>query len=70
MDYPSQHGRYTCTSRIRLQQGIKSCRLHKSYIEIRNILLKHEIRYRKSKVTLLGDSTDPEYHLKKRELKN
>jgi transposase len=40
-----------------------------SHTEIRNILLKHEIRYRKSKVTL-GDSTDPEYHLKKRELKN
>lgn len=40
-----------------------------SHTEIRNILLKHEIRYQKSKVTL-GDSTDPEYHLKKRELKN
>jgi len=40
-----------------------------SHTEIRNILLKHGIRYRKSKVTL-GDSTDPEYHLKKRELKN
>jgi len=40
-----------------------------SHTEIRNILLKHGIRYRKSKVTL-GDSIDPEYHLKKRELKN
>ena len=40
-----------------------------SHTEIRNILLKHEIRYRQSKV-ILGDSTDPEYHLKKRELKN
>jgi hypothetical protein len=40
-----------------------------SHTEIRNILLKHGIRYRQSKVTL-GDSTDPEYHLKKRELKN
>ena len=40
-----------------------------SHTEIRNILLNHGIRYRKSKVTL-GDSTDPEYHLKKRELKN
>ena len=40
-----------------------------SHTEIRNILLKHGIRYRKSKVTL-GDSTDPEYHLKKRGLKN
>src|SRR3954468_18091386 len=40
-----------------------------SHTEIRNILLKHEIRYRKSKITL-GNSTDPEYHLKKRGLKN
>ena len=40
-----------------------------SHTEIRNILFKHGIRYRQSKVTL-GDSLDPEYHLKKRELKN
>src|SRR3954453_16145359 len=40
-----------------------------SHTEIRNILLKHEIRYRKSKVTL-GDSMDPEYRLKKSTLKN
>ncbi len=40
-----------------------------SHTEIRNILLKHGIRYRQSKVTL-GDSMDPEYHLKKSELKN
>ncbi len=40
-----------------------------SHTEIRKILLKHGIRYRQSKVTL-GDSMDPEYHLKKRELKN
>jgi transposase len=40
-----------------------------SHTEIRNILLKHGIRYRQSKVTL-GDSLDPEYHLKKRESKN
>ena len=39
-----------------------------SHTRIRNILLKHEIRYRQSKITL-GNSTDPEYHLKKRELK-
>jgi transposase len=39
-----------------------------SHTEIRNILLKHGIRYRHSKITL-GNSTDPEYHLKKRELK-
>jgi transposase len=40
-----------------------------SHTEIRKILLKHGIRYRQSKVTL-GDSMDPEYHLKKRELEN
>ncbi len=39
-----------------------------SHTEIRNILLKHGIRYRQSKITL-GNSTDPEYHLKKRESK-
>jgi transposase len=36
-----------------------------SHTEIRNILLKHGIRYRQSKITL-GNSQDPEYHLKKR----
>jgi transposase len=40
-----------------------------SHTEIRNIFLKYGIRYRQSKVTL-GDSLDPEYHLKKRESKN
>ena len=40
-----------------------------SHTEIRNILLKHGIRYRQSKITL-GNSTDPQYHLKKRESKN
>jgi transposase len=40
-----------------------------SHTEIRNVLLKHGIRYRQSKMTL-GNSTDPEYHLKKRGLKN
>ena len=39
-----------------------------SHTEIRNILLKHGIRYRQSKITL-GYSLDPEYRLKKRELK-
>lgn len=39
-----------------------------SHTEIRNTLLKHGIRYRQSKITL-GNSTDPEYHLKKRESK-
>jgi hypothetical protein len=40
-----------------------------SHTEIRNILIKHGIRYRQSKVTL-GDSIDPGYHLKKSALKN
>jgi transposase len=39
-----------------------------SHSEVRNIFLKYGIRYRQSKVTL-GDSLDPEYHLKKRESK-
>jgi transposase len=39
-----------------------------SHTEIRNILLKHGIRYRQPKITL-GNSQDPEYHLKKRGLK-
>ena len=40
-----------------------------SHTEVRNILLKHGIKYRQSKITL-EYSLDPEYHLKKRELKN
>ena len=41
-----------------------------SHTEIRNILLlKYGIKYRRSKISL-GVSTDPEYHLKKRELKS
>ncbi len=40
-----------------------------SHTEIRNIILKHGIKWRQSKITL-GNSQDPEYHLKKRGLKN
>lgn len=40
-----------------------------SHTQIRNILLEHGIKYRQSKITL-GNSTDPEYHLKKRGSKN
>ena len=39
-----------------------------SHTGIRNILLKHHIKWRNSKTTL-GNSLDPEYHLKKRESK-
>ena len=39
-----------------------------SHTQIRNILVKQGIRHRQSKITI-GNSTDPEYHLKKRELK-
>jgi transposase len=37
-----------------------------SHTQIRNIILKHGIKWRDSKITL-GTSVDPEYHLKKRE---
>jgi transposase len=40
-----------------------------SHTAIRNILIKYDIKWRNSKITL-GTSQDPEYHLKKRELKN
>ncbi len=40
-----------------------------SHTQIRNIILKHGVKWRNSKITL-GTSLDPEYHLKKRELKN
>ena len=40
-----------------------------SHTEIRNILIKHGLKNRQSKNTL-GSSQDPEYHLKKRGLKN
>ena len=39
-----------------------------SHTQIRNILLKHGIRHRQSKITL-GYSLDPEYRLKKRGLR-
>jgi transposase len=39
-----------------------------SHTEIRNILLKHKIKWRKSK-TVLSKSNDPEYTLKKSTLK-
>ena len=40
-----------------------------SHTEIRNIIIKHGVKWRNSKITL-GTSLDPEYHLKKRESKN
>jgi len=40
-----------------------------SHTQVRNILVKYGIKYRQSKITL-GNSLDPEYHLKKRGLKN
>lgn len=36
-----------------------------SHTEIRNIILKHGVKWRNSKITL-GTSLDPEYHLKKK----
>lgn len=41
-----------------------------SHTEIRNILLKHGIKYHSQSKITLGSSTDPEYDLKKRGLKN
>jgi transposase len=41
-----------------------------SHTEIRNILLKHKIKYRKSKTILSNKSNDPEYALKKSISKN
>ena len=42
-----------------------------SHSEIRNILLKHEIKWRKSKTVLSNKrSNDPEYTLKKSTLNN
>ena len=41
-----------------------------SHAEIRNILLKHKIKYRKSKTILSNKSNDPEYALKKSISKN
>ncbi len=36
-----------------------------SHSEIRNILLEHKIKWRKSKTVLSNKSNDPEYDLKK-----
>ncbi len=36
-----------------------------SHAEIRNILLKHKIKWRKSKTILSNKSNDPQYDLKK-----
>lgn len=40
-----------------------------SHTEVKNVLVKYGIEWRNSK-TILGKSRDPEYELKKRELKN
>jgi transposase len=41
-----------------------------SHTAIRNILLKHGIKYHQQSKVTLGNSSDPEYDLKKRGLKN
>jgi hypothetical protein len=41
-----------------------------SHTEIRNILLKHGVKWRQQSKITLGNSQDPEYHLKKRGSKN
>jgi hypothetical protein len=41
-----------------------------SHTEVENILLKHGIKYHSQSKITLGTSTDPQYDLKKRGLKN
>jgi hypothetical protein len=41
-----------------------------SQSEIRNVLLKYNVRWRRSKTMLGGGSRDPEYELKKSVLKS
>ena len=57
---------YTCRICIKGTNLVDSI----SHTEIRNILLKHGTKCRKSKTVLSNKSNDSEYALKKRELKN
>jgi hypothetical protein len=41
-----------------------------SHSEIRNILLKYNVRWRRHSKTMIGGSRDPEYELKKSVLKS
>lgn len=41
-----------------------------SHTAIRNVLLKHGIKHHQQSKVTLGNSSDPEYDLKKRGLKN
>ncbi len=54
---------------LRVLAGFLMCDLKMvekiSHSEIRNILLKHKIKWRKSKTVLSNKSNDPEYALKK-----
>ena len=68
---PRKHGVGFSTWSLRVLAGylmekkiVKSI----SHSEIRNVLLKHGVRWRHSK-TMLGGSRDPEYELKKSVLK-
>ncbi len=56
---------FTCSCRIHIKELNLADSI--SHTEIRNILLKHGIRYRKSKLTL-DDTIDPEYHLEKKRI--
>ena len=60
---------------VRVRAGYASQELNHldsiSHTEIRDILLKHGIKYRQPKITLdISTGTDSEYHLKKKELRN
>ena len=64
---PRKHGVGFCTWSLRvLSDYLMEKKMVKSvsHSEIRNVLLKYNVRWRRSK-TMLGGSRDPEYELKK-----
>jgi transposase len=66
---PRSYGLGFSTWSLRVLAGFLMCDLKRvdkiSHSEIRNILLKHKIKWRKSKTVLSNKSNDPEYALKK-----
>jgi transposase len=68
---PRKHGVGFSTWSLRVLSGYlmeKKMVKSVSHSEIRNVLLKYNVRWRRSK-TMLGGSRDPEYELKKSVLK-
>jgi transposase len=69
---PRKHGVGFSTWSLRVLAGYlmeKKMVKSVSHSEIRNVLLKYNVRWRRSK-TMLGGSRDPEYELKKSVLKS